>query len=114
MNLVRVATIGAVLLTTSSVKVTGGPMSPGEPLPGQALGTSRTNKPVDKQPDQEPSGPMTERQKQFAADTDKLFALATDLKEQVAKSTKNTLSVGVIKKADEIEKLAHTMKERMR
>ena len=48
------------------------------------------------------------------ADTDKLLALATDLKEQVDKSTKDTLSVDVIKKADEIEKLAHSVKERMK
>ncbi len=110
MNIVRVATIGAVLLTTSSVKVSGGPMPPLQPLPGQALGTAPASKPVD----QEPSGPMTERQKRLAADTEKLFALATDLKAQVDKSTKNTLSVNVIKKADEIEKLAHSMKEQMR
>ena len=48
------------------------------------------------------------------ADTDKLLALATDLKAQVDKSTKDTLSVDVIKKADEIEKLAHSVKERMK
>jgi hypothetical protein len=48
------------------------------------------------------------------ADTDKLLTLATDLKQQVDKSTKDTLSVDVIKKADEIEKLAHSVKERMK
>jgi len=47
-------------------------------------------------------------------DTEKLLALATDLKTQVDKSTKDTLSVDVIKKADEIEKLAHSVKERMK
>ena len=55
-----------------------------------------------------------DRQKRLVADTDKLLELATDLKEQVDKSTKDTLSVDVIKKADEIEKLAHSVKERMK
>jgi len=56
----------------------------------------------------------TERQKRLVADTDKLLALATDLKQQVDKTNKNVLSVDVIKKADEIEKLAHSVKERMK
>jgi hypothetical protein len=55
-----------------------------------------------------------DRQKRLVADTDKLLALATDLKAQVDKSTKDTLSVDVIKKAEEIEKLAHSVKERMK
>jgi hypothetical protein len=55
-----------------------------------------------------------ERQKRLVADTDKLLALATDLKAQVDKTNKDTLSVDVIKKAEEIEKLAHSVKERMK
>jgi len=55
-----------------------------------------------------------DRQKRLVADTDKLLSLATDLKAQVDKSTKDTLSVDVIKKAEEIEKLAHSVKERMK
>jgi hypothetical protein len=47
-------------------------------------------------------------------DTDRLLSLTTDLKTQVDKSTPGTLSVDMIKKVDEIEKLAHGMKERMR
>jgi hypothetical protein len=55
-----------------------------------------------------------DRQKRLVADTDKLLALATDLKTQVDKTDKQILSVDVIKKADEIEKLAHSVKERMK
>jgi hypothetical protein len=55
-----------------------------------------------------------ERQKRLVADTEKLLALATDLKAQVDKSNKDTLSVDVIKKAEEIEKLARSVKERMK
>jgi hypothetical protein len=55
-----------------------------------------------------------DRQKRLVADTDKLLQLATDLHTDVSKTDKNILSVDVIKRADEIEKLAHSIKERMR
>ncbi|MEO6803027.1 MAG: hypothetical protein ABI197_07270 [Granulicella sp.] len=55
-----------------------------------------------------------DRQKKMIADTDRLLALATELKADMDKTTKNTLSIEVIKKADEIEKLAHDIKQRMK
>ena len=55
-----------------------------------------------------------ERQKQLISDTQKLLALANQLKVAVDKSSKDTLSVDVIKKADEIEKLAHQVKQKMK
>ena len=42
------------------------------------------------------------------------WSLATALKQYVDKSNENTLSVDVIKKAEEIEKLAHTIREKMK
>jgi hypothetical protein len=54
------------------------------------------------------------RQKQLVDDTDKLLALAKELKDDVDKSNKDTLSVDVVKKAAEIEKLAKSVKDRMR
>jgi len=47
-------------------------------------------------------------------DTDKLLKLSQELKESVDKSDENVLSVDVIKKADEIEKLAKSVKEKMK
>jgi hypothetical protein len=55
-----------------------------------------------------------DRQKQLVADTDRLLQLATELHADVAKTDKNVLSLDVIKKADEIEKLAHSVKTKMR
>lgn len=55
-----------------------------------------------------------ERQAQLKRDSDRLFKLATELKDSVDKSNQNTLSVDVIKKAEEIEKLAHSVKEKMK
>jgi hypothetical protein len=54
-----------------------------------------------------------ERQAQLKRDTDKLLQLSNELKEYVDKTNENVLSVDVIKKADEIEKLAHSVKQKM-
>lgn len=43
-----------------------------------------------------------------------LLKLATELKAEVDKSTKDTLSIGVIRKANEIERMAHGMKDKYR
>ena len=55
-----------------------------------------------------------ERQAQLQRDTDNLVKLANELKEYVDKSNENTLSLDVVKKAEEIEKLAHSVKEKMK
>lgn len=55
-----------------------------------------------------------ERKKQISNDSAKLLKLATELKNEVDKTTKDTLSLGVIRKADEIERLAHNVKEKMK
>jgi hypothetical protein len=55
-----------------------------------------------------------ERKKQIADDSEKLLKLATDLKSEVDKTSKDTLSINVIRKADAIEKLAHDVKEKMK
>jgi hypothetical protein len=54
-----------------------------------------------------------QRQAQLKADTDKLLELSRQLKEYVDKTNENILSVDVVKKADEIEKLAHSVKQKM-
>lgn len=48
------------------------------------------------------------------SDTDKLLKLSTELKSYVDKSDENVLSVDVIKKAEEIEKLAKSVKDKMK
>ncbi len=47
-------------------------------------------------------------------DTDKLLKLSVELKEYVDKADENVLSLDVIKKAEEIEKLAKSVKDKMR
>ena len=55
-----------------------------------------------------------ERQAALKKDTDKLLELATELKEYVDKTNENMLSLDVIKKAEEIEKLSKSVKEKMK
>jgi hypothetical protein len=55
-----------------------------------------------------------ERMAALKTDTDKLLKLSVELKSYVDKSNENVLSLDVIKKADEIEKLAKSVKDKMK
>ena len=55
-----------------------------------------------------------ERVAALKSDTEKLLKLSVELKSEVDKSNENVLSLDVIKKAEEIEKLAHSVKEKMK
>lgn len=101
MKTLTIAMIGATLVTAGSVRVSEGQM-----LPSQ--------RPAVMQQVEQQKMRVVERQKQLVADTDKLLSLTTALKEQVNESDKNILSIDMIRKAEEIEKLAHSIKERMK
>ncbi len=81
------------------------------PLPDQATQEeqerTRTEKEMEKKANQE-------RQAELKRDADKLFQLATELKQYVDKGNENVLSLDVLKKAEAIEKLAHSVKEKMK
>jgi hypothetical protein len=94
---------------------TNGSSPPTDPGPGRGWTTSgQLAIPVPQagQPNFEAAN--AERRKQIADDSARLLKLATDLKAEVDKTTKDTLSLNVIRKADEIEKLAHSVKDKMR
>jgi len=55
-----------------------------------------------------------ERAAALKTDTDKLLKLSVELKQYVDKSDENVLSLDVIKRAEEIEKLAKSVKEKMK
>jgi hypothetical protein len=54
-----------------------------------------------------------QRKKEVSEDTAKLVKLANDLKAEVDSTDKDTLSVSAIKKAEAIEKLAKSLKQKM-
>ena len=91
------------------------PARPGSTDPGRPGDSGRNEDPfAGKIQEQQARSRNIDRQKHIVADTDKLLSLATELKQEVEKSDKNTLSLDVVKKADEIEKLAHSVKEKMK
>lgn len=76
-------------------------------------------RPGDDDPNHNPNGKpptkvlLEENQKDIKKNIEKLFELASQLKEQVEKTDATTvLSLAMVKKAEEIEKLARQIKER--
>ena len=108
----------AILLVTLALISTNPLSAQNPPLPPPHLPGEQTN------PAEDEARTRMEREMQKKAnkdrysalkrDTDKLMQLATELKTNVDKSSENTLSVDVVKKAEEIEKHAHSVKEKMK
>ena len=121
MRMLRVVVVGAVLSVGLSIG-SGAQMSqpfppqqPPPPRPGVGLPPLGPAEPLPPQiQEQQERSRNNDRQKRLVADTDKLLLLATQLKQDVDKTNKDVMSVDVIKKAEEIEKLAHSVKERMK
>jgi hypothetical protein len=102
------------------------PAGGAEPLPalpqGQTIQIQRTPQQGEEPKDEHRARLEREMEKKanqerFAnlkRDTDKLLQLATELKQNVDKANEHTLSLDVLKKAEEIEKLAKSVKEKMR
>lgn len=57
---------------------------------------------------------ITERRAQLRLDTEKLVALTAELKQHVDQTGPNILSMDVIKKAQEIQKLAKSVQDKMK
>lgn len=82
--------------------------SPNAPNPAYPPGL---NGPEQKSPDKKEMD--RQNQAEVRADVEKLYQLVSELREQVQKSdATSTLSISVVKKAKEIEKLAKQVKDR--
>jgi hypothetical protein len=101
MKLLRIATTAMVLVITGSASISNGQMA----VLSRSEATMRA---------EQKKMIQIEQQKQLKADTDKLVALTAALKEQVDSADKNVLSLDMLKKAEQIEKLAHNVKERIK
>lgn len=55
-----------------------------------------------------------DRQESLKKDTAQLYKLATELKDSVDKTDENTLSLQVVRKTEEIEKLARDIRKKMK
>ncbi len=85
-----------------------------KPLVGKSAPQSSHPSPTNPTTEASPhSSPEELRQAQIEADTKKLYQLSADLRAEVAKTYKESLSITVLKKAEEVEKLAKSLKVRM-
>ena len=78
---------------------------------GMALGQEVTPKP---RVGEGGAPAVSEKQKKLLEDMEKLVQMTAELKVSVDKSTKNELSLDVVRKAEAVEKLAKSVKERIR
>jgi hypothetical protein len=85
-----------------------------KPQVGKDAPQSSHASPIDPTTEASPhASPEELRQAQIEADTKKLYQLSADLRAEVAKTYKESLSITVLKKAEEVEKLAKSLKLRM-
>lgn len=92
--------------------------SPGTGTPAPPIGAERLPEPDDpyagRMKREQAIAQQDDRRKKMVLDADRLLQLATDLKIEVDKSTRNETSVSAYNKADQIERLAHDVKQRLK
>ncbi len=108
--------IACIVLTAASLDPQ---MNPDKPIHAPVLTqfpdkNAQMTMQMNKQTKDDYEAANAERRKQLVDDSTKLLVLATQLKTEVDKTNKDTLSINVIKKAAEIEKLAHDVRIKMR
>ena len=87
-----------------------------EPKPQATAVNQEANQPPTSDPMPESAAPVTPeeiRLERIKSDTQKLYQLSAELRAEVAKTYKETLSLTVLRKAEEIEKLARSLKALM-
>ena len=89
--------------------------SPSEPRPQAGSDAPQSSHPSSAEPpDASPQKTAEEvRQAQIEEDTKELYALSAELRAEVARTYKESLSLTVLKKAEEVEKLARSLKALM-
>ncbi len=116
----RLPLVGLLLFGLAFTAAFGCLAQDGHPVSAQ----TPVNSPVEAKPQPESAVKPTKLQKAEAADiarkrqisdeSTQLLAMALSLKAEVDKTNKDTLSLNVIRKADEIERLAKTVKEKIK
>ena len=111
MRVVRCAVVGVLLITACPLGVSGWQA---QPLTDPAADHDRQVTVNDSAEVRQAQLLRVQRQKQLISDSDKLLKLATDLKQQIDNTPAETLSADSVKKAAEIEKLAHSLRQRLK
>jgi hypothetical protein len=111
MRVVRYAVVGALLITACPL---GGSGWQTQPLTDAAADHDRRVTVDDSAEVQQAKLLRVQRQKQLISDSDTLLKLATDLKQQIDNTPAEMLSADSVKRAAEIEKLAHSLRQRLK
>lgn len=113
--LIAVAILFAALCAAPAyAQVAPGPPNPNIPDASTPFGSSAPDKPDALMTAKMVKERNVDRQKQIVDETNHLLDLAKQLKDAVDKSDKDQLSLQVLHKAEEIEKLAKDVKNKMR
>jgi hypothetical protein len=122
-------TIMATLVLGAATGMASAQLGATPPIQNVPLGSGRNNgmnlpqadgrgipgpDPMPRMEEQQARSRNSERQKRLVADTNRLLALIADLKRQIEQAGKDGQPVDVTKKAEEIEKLAKSVKDRMK
>jgi hypothetical protein len=124
----RLAMVAGSLSVATMIALLAGAPAPGQQQPGGNVDKPYLIPEANRSPDVNDQMKMrdqqakqqtfdaanAERKKQLSDDSARLLTLAMALKAEVDKTNKDMLSLNVIRKADEIEKLAHNVKEKMK
>ena len=109
------SSIAATLVSARALLAGGQRQSPPHPIPQFPDASDGADKdmPLPKMAD--PKEQLKEDQKVLRRDADHLLQLAKDLKDEIDKTQEtDVLSFSMVKRAEEIEKLARQIKERIR
>jgi hypothetical protein len=110
--LLLIAIASGISQSSGSAATEGGGSGSADPQFGQRRNEAD---PLEKQVERDRAKKLNkDRQEAIKRDTDKLLALATELKMYVDKSNEHVLSIDVVRKAEEIEKLARHIREKMK
>lgn len=106
-----------LLSVSSTMTLAAGHALPAKQQPNEPQFGQRQGEPPKPDPELErkmAKERMKDRYKDLKRDSEKLLELATELKQQVDKSGENVLSMDVVKKCEEIEKLAKSVRTKMK
>jgi hypothetical protein len=109
------ASLGCAALVVGTGSLQGQAQS--EPPPAAVNSSSPANAPApvpEQQAKQQTYDAADKRKRQISEDCANLLKLANGLKAEVDKTTKDTLSMTVVRRAGEVEQLAHKMKDEMK
>ena len=83
-------------------------------LPRRGIGEPAPEPEVERMHKEQEKRQNKARQQALKKDTDDLLKMATELKQYVDKTNENVLSLDVLRKAEAIEKLAKSVKDKMK